>query len=526
MRDGRMLADQARPGPTARNGTVEERMRFSFEAMPNWPPLAWEASCRPGSREILVRHGERVEIGDDWFCEAAWAGEFGQGDFDRTDIVAGTGGRIRDGRVTFVSSGSTVDRLQTLLDDSGFRVSNSLACLAASGGFELDPCYPRYYEDFRSIVDGLTRVKRRVHTLKGRIELCYFDNLVWAGDAPSPSIEAKPEPARDFSSFERYEAFLKETMATVAANARDPARRFPYDLLGTLSTGYDSTTVATLAAKAAGLGEVMTFTRARGGSDDSGEAIASFLGLRCIAMDRGSWRRLDCPEIPFLASNAYGEETHYAAFEPLLSGRVLFTGYHGDKVWAKDTKSLGPDIVRGDPTGLALSEYRLHAGFLHCPVPFWGVRRIRDIHALSNAPELAAWDVPGDYSRPICRRIVESAGVPRELFGQRKNAASVVFWNPKEEFLTPASLADYRAWLGRQSWRFIKARQWPPHYVARVDTMKQTLLRLVDRLPTNAADRIKRLPGAWRLARSKSPLFRHLFAWAVAKAARCYRTSS
>lgn len=491
--------------------------------MPGWPSLAWEAICRPGASEILVRHGERVETGDDWFCEAAWAGDFMQGDFDRTDIVAGTGGRIRDDKVVFVSSGSTIDRLQTLVDGGGFRVSNSLACLAASGLVELDPCYPRYYEDFRSIVGGLTQVKRRVHTLKGRLELCYFDNLVWAGDASLPSIEAKPDPVRDFTSFESYEAFLMETMAAIAANARDPARRFRYDLLGTLSTGYDSTTVATIAAKAAGLSEVMTFTRGRGGSDDSGEAIAACLGLRCIAMDRGSWRSLECPEIPFLSSNAYGEETHYAAFEPLLSGRVLFTGYHGDKVWAKDTKSLGPDIVRGDPTGLALSEYRLHAGFLNCPVPFWGVRQIRDIHALSNAPELAAWDVPGDYSRPICRRIVESAGVPRDLFGQRKNAASVVFWNPREEFLTPAAMADYRSWLGRQSRRFIRAYQLPPHYLARVDGLKQKLLRLIDRLPSGAAGRIKGLPGAWRLTRSKSPLFRHLFAWAVEKAARRYR---
>ena len=44
--------------------------------------------------------------------------------------------------------------------------------------------------------------------------------------------------------------------------------------------------------------------------------------------------------------------------------RVLMTGYHGDKVWAMESKDVSPAIVRGDPSGLGLTEYRLQAGFL------------------------------------------------------------------------------------------------------------------------------------------------------------------
>ena len=38
--------------------------------------------------------------------------------------------------------------------------------------------------------------------------------------------------------------------------------------------------------------------------------------------------------------------------------------------------------MRGDVSGLALTEYRLQAGFLNCPVPFWGARRLDDINRI------------------------------------------------------------------------------------------------------------------------------------------------
>src|SRR5690606_23914570 len=100
------------------------------------------------------------------------------------------------------------------------------------------------------------------------------------------------------------------------------------------------------------------------------------------------------------------------------------------------------NIVRGDQSGLSLAEYRLRAGFLHCPVPFWGVRQIRDVRAVSNSSELANWDVEGDYSRPICRRIVEDAGVPRDLFGMKKKATWVQFIGSRE-FMCESSVRDY-----------------------------------------------------------------------------------
>jgi hypothetical protein len=100
----------------------------------------------------------------------------------------------------------------------------------------------------------------------------------------------------------------------------------------------------------------------------------------------------------------------------------------------------------GTPAGLGLTEYRLSAGFLHAPMAFWGARQIGQIVRLSNSRELEPWDLPSRYSRPICRRIVEESGVPRDAFGVVKQAGSV-FLLDSPTFLTDSSLRDYQTWL-------------------------------------------------------------------------------
>src|SRR5207253_2702243 len=77
--------------------------------------------------------------------------------FDETDLVFGSGARRRGGGVTFVSSGSTVDRLHSHEVAGRVCVANSLACLLVAIGADVDPTYAGYYADFKSISDGLVR---------------------------------------------------------------------------------------------------------------------------------------------------------------------------------------------------------------------------------------------------------------------------------------------------------------------------------------------------------------------------------
>ena len=101
----------------------------------------------------------------------------------------------------------------------------------------------------------------------------------------------------------------------------------------------------------------------------------------------------------------------------------LWSGYHGDKLWDRATsgKCLDEDIYRGDMSGFNLSEVCLDAGFINMSIPFMFATSARDIVTLSNDAQMADWQVGGTYDRPIPRRIAESHGVPRELFGQKKS---------------------------------------------------------------------------------------------------------
>src|SRR4051812_48294900 len=104
-------------------------IQFDFILIDGWPPLAWAAKCSKTGSVITVYHGKQVETRNEWFCEAVWDNEFESGDFDKTDLVFGSGCRGRGNNAIFVSSGTTVDRLQSISSPDGVWVSNSLTCL-------------------------------------------------------------------------------------------------------------------------------------------------------------------------------------------------------------------------------------------------------------------------------------------------------------------------------------------------------------------------------------------------------------
>lgn len=383
----------------------------------------------------------------------------------------------------------------------------------AAAGADIDASYPRYYEDLLTIIQGINCYRSFLSTTVGSVRLTYFDNLIWNGKA----LEIKPKPIeyRDFSSFSRYRAFLATSFGQLARNMAAAPRSYPYRMLGTLSSGYDSCT-ATALAREVGCIEALCITKARGGADEEGQAVAAHLRVRPLLIERTAWFSGSRPEPAFIAGDAMGTDIPFKGSEPHLMGRVLLTGYHGDVAWAKEGKAVNEHIVRGDQSGLSLTEYRLQAGFIHCPIPFWGVRQIRDLRALSTSPEMVPWDIPGNYSRTICRRIIEEAGVPRKLFGQSKAATTVPF----KEILTPDSMRDYLRWLKRRRWEWLKHGRLPPvasdkfehkfHHI-----MKQPLMRKARAL-------LSQTPFLWRMIADKYPdldtptrLRRHLFPWAL-----------
>jgi len=515
-----------------------------FTGVADWPPLAWRARCDARTGDVSVLHGPRVETADDWFCEAAWDGEYERGDFDRTDLVAGSGGRLRGGAVTFVASGSPCDRLHSF--DAGNRVvwvSNSLPCLLTAIGGEVDLTDPGYASLFLSIRRGIDKYERWLPTSAGPVQLTYFDNLRWADG--TITVVPKPFGARTFADFASYRSFLARSIAAMLANARSTMRRHVVRPLGTVSSGYDSTTVTVLAQQA-GLEEVITFDRGYVGPSlgaptekDSGAAVAHMLGLACHQIEPRESEPLQ--EVPFFAANAAGEDMQFVDAARQLAGRLLLTGYYGDNIWSKHTEVPEP-FVRRNTDGLSLTEFRLWTGFLHCPVPYWAVRSIAQVHAITHSAEMAPWDVDGRYSRPICRRIIEEGGIPRGAFATRKRATGAFpLW--RRSFLSASSSADYLRWLRAHRHRWLRAKRIPPLTSLRFDRIAMSAARLVETSAERAAwsvatrtgwSALPHYPAIERLRTLTSPeapngawrpgLRRHLFPWALAAAMTRYRT--
>jgi hypothetical protein len=397
-------------------------MQLHPREIPDWPKLAWIAKCTKGSCAIQVLHGPCVEACNAWCVEAVWTGLFSDGDFDRTDLVFGTGIRHRQTHVTFVSSGTTLDRLWYCKNAVGWQVSNSLPALLAFGRNRLRDSYRRYPQDLCSIANGLGGYVKELPVENGVVQVTYFHNLVF--DGSNLTEVAKPQSVFGFRDFNAYHAFQNSTAAQLGDNLRAKERKCRVRPLATISSGYDSATAAVI-ARAAGCTEVVTFRRARAfikARSDSGRAVATTLGMCCEEYDRTAHEYPD--EEAVWAALGLPDDVNLTLFgyrEPLT---LLFTGYHGDVVWDRQLHHGSTSIARHDPIGTGFTELRLLRGVFHCSVPYWGIRCQADIHAISNAPEMAPWTLGTDYDRPIPRRIIETAGVKRGVFARRKSATT------------------------------------------------------------------------------------------------------
>jgi hypothetical protein len=149
------------------------------------------------------------------------------------------------------------------------------------------------------------------------------------------------------------------------------------------------------------------------------------------------------------------------------------------------------------------------------------VRQIRDVNAISQSAEMAPWDVPGDYSRPICRRIVEEAGVPRETFGTRKKATWVQFLSSKE-FLSSGSQASYFDWLRANRGAWFRRGRVPPVLSIELDQMELAARHslMVDPKKVRRKTMVVRVRAA--LSERPTRLRRYVFPWAIERLTPSY----
>lgn len=464
------------------------RFSIRYRLRTGWPALAWLARCQRGSREILVDHGHGVEIHDQWFAEAAWDGDYAAGELDLSATVFGSGARVRYGEAVFVSSSSTCDRLHHVGIGDTRLISNSLACLTVAAKITLDPWYPWYYEDFCTISCGIDDYQATVFNADQRIQLSYYRNLVWNGERLTE--RDKPRITHAPADYREYHDLVTTTLRRLSGNMGAVQRRTTYQPISTSSAGYDSLAVTVL-SRSIDTRQVICVPQDRIDRDDSAVALIRQLDMQPVEIQRDDWRATTLAEVPFIVADGCGRDVWLLPAAQMLRGRLLLTGNFGDSAWAMATPARPGQLFRDDrhgPAGLSLSEFRLAAGFLHCPLPYIGATEDIAINTITNSDEMRPWRRSGPYERPIPRRIVEQAGIARDAFARRKTATAVHLFRRQEfdRFLAgSAALRDYMTWIRDQS----RSRA-PPD---------------VSNYPQRSADR----------ETIEVPLFRHLFPWAL-----------
>ncbi|MCX7217589.1 MAG: hypothetical protein NTY70_01235 [Burkholderiales bacterium] len=428
-------------------------MNFVFDEIQELPMLAWCMRIEQGFDKIEVIHGSGIDCRSDFFYEGCWAGNLTAKGMLESSVCIASGAAIQGEKLFIACPSNTVARVYIIKVQNTLWASNSMAFVVASSKQSLKADYLFYRDDISSIINGLNKAIKSVPLEKAmRIEMYFHCNILIEQNLVVRRLEKTPCPK--FSTFSEYRNFLANCLSILLENASLPGRLQQFIPLVSISRGYDSVTCSVL-AKEAGCQEAITLFNPDSDEpyNDNGAEIAETLGLKVKEFSRIAYKNSN-KESEFLSLGTGGEDAFFAPFENLLQARVFISGFHGDKVWDKNCEHISDQIIRGDPSGGDLEEFRLRVGFIHMPLPFFGCRAHRDIVAISNSPEMHAWSIGGDYDRPICRRIAEEAGLARASFGQKKRVMSRSFISEKLEwYFGPESLQEFLAFTDKYASR-------------------------------------------------------------------------
>jgi hypothetical protein len=437
-------------------------VKLTFQQIDSIPRLAWCAKLVKAGDTVEVLHGPWVETADDFFFEGAWSGAFQSREFETSQCV-GSGGKVSGNRLLISTPSHTLERVFLLRTGRTLFLSNSFAFVLATAQDNVHPRALLYSVKLASITNGLREYAKWLPTRKGRrVRMFYHCNLFI--DSRLHVTEEAKASVEAFQTFHAYKAFLLSHVAAIHANANDARRKIHYLPITTISSGYDSPAAAVL-ARSVGCKEALTFTQAREEFEDrtdSGAPIAQQLGMQVHAFDRLAYlREPGHPESEF-----FGWGAQESAWAKHLERRLLFTGFHGDKIWDRNCKEVTPDIKRGDPSGHNLNDFRLRVGWIHLPVPFLGCTSHPSINRISISKDMEPWSLKNEYDRPIPRRLLEEAGVERGRFGTAKRAVTLdLRGEGLRERMTRASFDDYMLYYRKHwnAWMTIKKRvamQW------------------------------------------------------------------
>ncbi|MDP2275501.1 MAG: hypothetical protein Q8K32_32435 [Archangium sp.] len=471
--------------------------RVSVRRDESLPKLAWYAVVDRRAGTCEVECGRFVEIDPSatpqWVAAGMWDGDFAKGDFHKSEHVYGSGLRVDGDDVVVVPAHSTVDRCVYARDGHVWHVSNSLVVLLGRMGARLDEevDHRRWGESMCLGVFNYLRQFSVVHPRLSVMHQLIFEALHIGPDGTASfRFHDKPHEFRDFTD---YRGQLNGALTSLWKNATDSRRARPMRAVGSASRGYDSGTVLAMVQPIVAT-PMISWTAQKSNtrvpelvqklmktnlSDDDGSEVAARLGatprylnldFSKISAEMEAWCWATAQISPELAFHALLTEADSHDVPT-----IFFAGHAGDGVWELGLSEIMQtgQIIRGAQSGYALIEARARYGVVECSAPYLFSRSVGAIHRVSGLPEMSHWQLKNGYDRPICRRILEEAGVRREAFGWGKKAVAHDQESPQGEALrevffeqsswSPLTESVYRGvnlglYFGGRSGSFVKHR--------------------------------------------------------------------
>jgi len=424
---------------------VAAEWRLGYRSSGALPPLAWIARVRGSIVDVTC--GESVRTSPSAFFAGSWVGEPGLDTVTDSTTPFGSGMVASGVELVIVPPGHTLEGTYRWHGRDELVISNSLVGLLTATNLRLMPGID-YVSRFIQLADGLDRSPISIPVAGGEVLFDFYENLRVAADL---SVTKQPKRReKPFTSYRDYFERIDAALASVIANAPG------YGPIVTISSGYDSTAMAVLAARH-GSRRAVTFAHARPpltsqDTDDSGSGTAERLGMTIETYDRLDYLNLPgLPEAEFLASGYTGEDVFLAPVGPSIRRTVFINGGVGAAMWRLGRRPRN-DLWRIDLSGCSMTEFRLRVDFIDVPLPVFGMAQNASLQRITESEEMRPWSVGGYYDRPIPRRIAEEAGIPRGTFATVKRAATALLHAQGGEQMsaaTVASVSQYAADAGQ-----------------------------------------------------------------------------
>lgn len=413
------------------------------------PVLAWGLKVT-AKGDAIINYGSQVHIFDNGIVEGTWDGEFSKFNFNSSPHFFGSGIKI-DNDTAILSCPSHFYEGIFLFNnkkngDSYF--SNSLNYVLKDNIDLLNDEFEKIFAQVCNKNDEITaKGVFDIETLlydsdDFSLHVFYYHNVVISSQ--KCEIKAKKPSSQSYKNFQEYKNYVLKVLNALRLNSNDVERVKKYHTLATLSSGYDSSAVASLLVDV-GEVEAVTIDVNIAGNDDSGLEIAKYLGLDChpcphpLAIENtidnlGTFNysaSFAKETSEFLATIGHGDEIVFQSFDNYLENKAVYTGHSGDDLWStasQDFIGIPITIINGK----SLSEYRLRKNFFHVPLPVIGTVYPFSLYKINFQNDMKEYWIEGRYNRPIARRMIEEKGVPRGVFANSKRSTNPYILNTNE----------------------------------------------------------------------------------------------